>query len=253
METPKRALIYMLTNRVNGKRYIGFTSCGLLRRLRVHRSDARTGSHVLGRAIRKYGWDAFDVSILVESWDPKYTKDVLEPHFIREYETHVKLNKGYNMTDGGEGAIGYKKTPEQLARQSAALRGKKRILTPEGLASRKASLTPQFRLKISQAQMGHVCAESTKNDTRLTCARYLWTIRAPDGKTYVTFSLKAFSEAFGVAMTSLRNSLRRGRPSDRFKTMASYGWQAISKTELTEEMKSPLRQDPSRCWWEVST
>lgn len=96
-------IIYKATNLANGKSYIGFDSSWPNRK-RKHKINASTGRE--GKfydAIRKHGWNNFTWSIIYESEDKEHCLNVMEPHFIQEYDT---FNSGYNMTEGGEGTFG---------------------------------------------------------------------------------------------------------------------------------------------------
>lgn len=96
-------LAYMITNNVNGHRYIGITVCALEKRWREHRSAANTGSQKrLYKAMRKYGVENFAIEKI---YDANSFEDLqnAEKQFIVQYETHASLNKGYNLTSGGEG------------------------------------------------------------------------------------------------------------------------------------------------------
>jgi len=96
-------IIYLARNTVNGKGYVGFTF-DLERRKQGHTRDATDGSKLAFHcAIRKYGWKAFEWTILFED-DEEGDRDWMgwwEKKFIRELGT--KCPNGYNMTDGGDG------------------------------------------------------------------------------------------------------------------------------------------------------
>jgi hypothetical protein len=96
-------LAYMITNNVNGHRYIGITVCSLEKRWREHRSAANTGSQKrLYKAMRKYGLENFAVEKIYDATSFDDLQEA-EKRFIAQYETHASLNKGYNLTSGGEG------------------------------------------------------------------------------------------------------------------------------------------------------
>ena len=83
--------IYCITNTVNNKKYIGYTSITMAERMGQHRKKARNGSKsIIHNAIRKYGWDKFNVSILYEG------KDALQKE-----DRYIKKYGNYNMTCGG--------------------------------------------------------------------------------------------------------------------------------------------------------
>ena len=57
--------VYCITNKINDKKYVGFTSMTIAERMGQHRYRAKAGEKsIIHNAIRKYGWDNFDVSVL---------------------------------------------------------------------------------------------------------------------------------------------------------------------------------------------
>lgn len=96
--------IYRITNNLNGKVYIGFTS--------KTKPESRWAEHVylsvrpelpghslLHRAIVKYGADQFTFDILYQSKDRLHTLLEMEPAFITEYD--CVGTDGYNVSLGG--------------------------------------------------------------------------------------------------------------------------------------------------------
>lgn len=107
--------IYCITNKVNGKKYIGQTYDLKFRWLH-HRSDLRGGRHHnrhLQGAWNKYGEDNFEFSELekctLESLDER------EIYWIKYYDSQNQ-EYGYNLADGGLGCRGYKHTDEEIAK-----------------------------------------------------------------------------------------------------------------------------------------
>ena len=100
--------VYKITNKQNGKIYIGITSQGVAARWSKHCSDARRDStFLLSKAIRKYGQENFQVE-LIETLDSGCDYDYLkerEIYWIKEYDSYNK-DKGYNLTLGGQGTVG---------------------------------------------------------------------------------------------------------------------------------------------------
>lgn len=90
------ASIYQITNKVNNDFYVGKTTKTLTSRLYRHRKNAEYGNDTyLYRAMRKYGYDNFDIR-LVESTSSDVIND-RERHWISA------LCPVYNMTPGGDG------------------------------------------------------------------------------------------------------------------------------------------------------
>lgn len=102
--------IYKVTNRVNGKVYVGQTVHTIEWRWNTHLNSAyndRMGDYnvLFHRAIRKHGIDAFEVSE-VEKCDSSVLNE-REKYWIKEYNSFSSQN-GYNSTLGGDGAVKYK-------------------------------------------------------------------------------------------------------------------------------------------------
>ena len=92
-------IIYKLTNKQNGKFYIGITSEGLQHRFRGHVRKSRFNpSTNLHQAIAKYGEEEFTKEILhsFETEDKKYAYSI-EQEYITKYNS---VAKGYNMDIG---------------------------------------------------------------------------------------------------------------------------------------------------------
>lgn len=93
-------LIYIITNDINNKVYIGQTAKQLNERIDGHRSSMIAGvdTHIY-RAMRKYGWDKFHFTVLEDNVSSKEKLDELEKFYIQKYDS---VNHGYNMTFGGD-------------------------------------------------------------------------------------------------------------------------------------------------------
>lgn len=116
-------LAYKITNRANGKAYVGITTQGLDRRVANHRKSSAKGNQVLYRAIRKHGWDAFEVAVLYEATSLKELV-IAERGLIAAHGTFIRSG-GYNMTLGGEGTLGIVRSAASVEKLRAKLRGRK--------------------------------------------------------------------------------------------------------------------------------
>mgnify|MGYP006266417209 FL=1 len=99
----KTYIVYKITNTKNGKSYIGKTEYSLEHRWNRHLSSARNGSKFrFHSAIRKYGEDCWDLSVIetYQTEDENFINEK-ESHFIKLFESDTK--KGYNATSGGTG------------------------------------------------------------------------------------------------------------------------------------------------------
>ena len=91
--------IYKITNIINNKLYIGYTTATLKERMRRHKNDDINHNTLLGRAIKKYGWENFKYEVVVYEDDKEKLLE-LEQYYIKYFNS--KMPNGYNMTDGGE-------------------------------------------------------------------------------------------------------------------------------------------------------
>lgn len=91
-------IVYLITNKINGKQYIGQTIQPLEDRWRYHKSKS-SRCLALKSAIDKYGVDSFEIEILtICNNDQELNKKEVE--FIKQFNTLAP--NGYNLTTGGE-------------------------------------------------------------------------------------------------------------------------------------------------------
>ena len=127
------SLIYCAENLMNGKKYIGKTSHSMRDRQLDHHEYARKDSQwAFHRAIRKYGEASFVWTVLLDDLTDEEALH-FEMAYIRNLKT--KVPNGYNLTDGGEGATGYKFTEDQLEHMRKVKKGVK--MSPLHLAAYK--------------------------------------------------------------------------------------------------------------------
>jgi group I intron endonuclease len=92
------AVVYMITNVINGKKYIGVTCQKLYRRKCSHFCDAKNGKDgILGRAIRLYGKENFKCEVIMECVS-------FEDALLEEIRLIKELKPEYNATKGGDGS-----------------------------------------------------------------------------------------------------------------------------------------------------
>lgn len=118
--------VYLLTNTITQKQYVGVTSTTIPRRWVHHVSRSRDENcqWKLPRAIRKYGTECWKKEAICSAVGVDNTRE-LERFFIAEYNTYID---GYNSTLGGDLHTEYshapKWTPERKAAMSELHRGK---------------------------------------------------------------------------------------------------------------------------------
>jgi group I intron endonuclease len=91
--------IYLITNKINGKKYVGLSN-NINRRFAEHKCSLKNKTTVLSKAFRKYSIENFEFEILEIVEDVKNLSD-------REIFWINKINPEYNMNEGGVGNKGY--------------------------------------------------------------------------------------------------------------------------------------------------
>ena len=124
--------VYKITNKINGKSYIGVTTNSIAHRWAQHCRLAKSGcQRALYRAIRKYGQENFIrecIDNTITSLDELYQK---EQEYIKKYNTFDSIH-GYNLTSGGNY---FEMTADEKMKRAKRLLG--------------TTLSPEIRAKIS--------------------------------------------------------------------------------------------------------
>ena len=136
--------IYKITNKVNGKVYIGLTTVGIKKRMSCYKSASKNpkkSEHHIVEVIKKYGFDKFEFEVLEEVNSKEELRE-LEIAYIKQFGS-FSFKDGYNRDPGG-----FIRSKESLKKTSLKL--KNRVLTKD------------HKEKISKGLMGHVVSKETK-------------------------------------------------------------------------------------------
>ena len=171
-------VIYLRTNKINGKKYLGQATNLKTRQNRWKCLSEKYAGVLINRARAKYGIEAFDFEILKECDDKEL--DFWEMYYIKELNT--KAPNGYNLTDGGDGCKGYSPSEETKRKLSEKNKGKKRsedfkkliskimkdkkhseeAIRKTAEANRGKKRSNETRKKMSESQKGKKRSEETK-------------------------------------------------------------------------------------------
>lgn len=115
-------IIYKITNKINGKYYIGKTIYTVEWRWKIHVTHSkREDDHLLfHRAIKKYGVENFVLEV-IDTANNENELNEKEKYWIEYYKSYLTEN-GYNLTKGGEGGA---LVGEALERMKKSRKGQK--------------------------------------------------------------------------------------------------------------------------------
>lgn len=154
--------IYKIQNKLNGKCYIGFDS-NYPNRIRDHITESKKSRRntKFYNAIRKYGWENFDITVLYQSKEFEHTLNVMENHFITENDSY---HNGYNSTTGGErGFANHDCVKRKISDKN---KGKNLTLEQKEKISHIQKGVPkseEMKNKVSNTLKGHTVSEETRN------------------------------------------------------------------------------------------
>lgn len=114
--------VYMHTNKINNKIYIGQTCQSVHRRWR--NGDGYKDNPYFYNAIQKYGWDNFEHEIIASNLTVEEANK-FESVLIEKLDT-MNPSKGYNLQSGGANF-----TVSELTRQKLSEAGKNRVVSDE--------------------------------------------------------------------------------------------------------------------------
>jgi hypothetical protein len=163
--------------------------------------------------------------IFIKMKEQMYSKDalLLESHFISKIG-RFNLNKGplTNLTDGGEGSAGIKKTVSEKTKQLL------REYKGEKHHGFKKPLSEEHKKKISKSNTGKVCSEEAKQKLSISSSRFKniknpWAkclkITSPDNKIYyIKGFYRIFCEKYNISHSTLEYSRKYNRPIKWGKT-----------------------------------
>jgi group I intron endonuclease len=156
--------LYLITNLVNRKQYVGITK-NVEKRKKEHLLYGQ-GSLIVYAAVQKYGIENFQFTVLYEGSEKEIKK--LEPKVIKTLETLAPA--GYNLTDNEQGVgrpAGWHMSSEQKKKISIAQKNLPDSIKQKRIAATKAAcigkpLSAQWRQKISKSMQGRKLTSVTK-------------------------------------------------------------------------------------------
>ena len=167
MEEEKKWCVYIHRNIINDKAYIGIAKAPAYKRWGKNGNGYKKNQEAFYRAIQKYGWDNFEHIIWCENLTQEEAKEwevILIALFKTNCSRYKNPERGYNLTDGGDGMSGFKFSEESKIKMSQSKKGKKlsedhkeklrKLFSGENnpMHGKKGKLSPAFGRKYTEEQ-----------------------------------------------------------------------------------------------------
>lgn len=112
-----RGIIYLITNKENGHKYVGQTTQGMNKRWQQHITESRQMSQKpLHRAFRKYGVHRFNIQEIDECDESLLNER--EAYWINHFNTFESA-EGYNATSGGDKIVFSEETKKKISTKAS--------------------------------------------------------------------------------------------------------------------------------------
>jgi group I intron endonuclease len=218
--------IYVVTNNVNGKKYVGQTSRGALQRWAQHKSAAKRGYDTyFCRAINKHLPENFSVEV-IETTETRQEANEAEIRWIAHLNT-VDSAVGYNGMLGGDGSQPTEATKKKLSE-----------------IRKKQFEDPEFKARMSAANIGKNHTEEGRQNISLALQGNQYRKGIPHSeemKEQIRQSVaRAYAEGRHAKGAGLKKGTKLGPMSAENKAKISEGVKRIRAEKFWSTKKKEL-------------
>jgi group I intron endonuclease len=221
--------VYLTTNLITGKQYIGDHSSDTL-----NDEYLGSGSYIIS-AIKKYGKENFKKEIL-EHFNNKQSAFNAQESYIKKFNTHVSQG-GYNISEKGGHQVNNSMSQETKNKIRKIRKGKKLNLSPEQILRRSVVQTGKYhsqetKEKIRIANIGKKMSDESKEKNKIahlgkksseqTCKK-LSEMRK--GKISWNKGIPNSDEHKKNQSLSLKGKLKGRKMSEEFKLKIKKSWE----------------------------
>lgn len=229
--------IYRITNKINGKTYIGQHKYKKL-------NDNYMGSgKLLWRAYRKYGFENFEKEILYSRIQYKETVDAMERFAIAKERALGKAE--YNIADGGNGGNLGEEVNKKISEAQKGRHPSEETIRKRSEAMKGHKVSEETRKKISEANKGRIISDEWRR-------KLSENHKGMEGKLHSEEAKKKMSEA---AKGRVFSEETRRKLSEANKGRTSF-WKGKCLSEETKRKKSEAMKgkhwklvDGKRVWY----
>lgn len=191
--------IYVITNNINGKQYVGQTRVGVRKRWLAHCWPSSCRNQIICKAISKYGKENFTIK---EVQQCKSQEDLDEAELEWRNKLKAWSPNGYNLKAGnGRGSV----SVETRIKIGLANKGKKRSEETRKKLSeshRGIKLSQAAKDKLSEFNKGKKLSEEHKKSIAAAVAKD-YVLVDPNGDIITINNMKAFCEENGYSKSKM--------------------------------------------------
>ena len=238
--------IYVVTNTVNGKVYVGKTVKPFDARWKNHKEQARCkSSFYFHNAIRKHGADAFTFEIV----DMAFSEDALNEKECERIRRESSAEKafGYNLTLGGEGGVPNEATLNKIRQKWTDQKYRAAVIG----ATRTRCADPEYRRRQSRSGTVAFSGEEVRK-RKSEDAKNLWsdaTFRARRAEAFARPETKQrMSEAASIRLASNPEQKARMLEAAKRPEVVRRRGAAIRESHARPEVKQRLSQATRTLW-----
>ena len=200
--------VYMLTNKVNGKVYIGQTKAKVIKQRFYQHRNGRSGSPKITNAFNKYGKYGFKFEVVATALSATEL-DIIESSLIALYNS-TDDKYGYNIQFGGNGANTHSEETKRIISQS----NKGRKLSGNTKEKLKKAWDKQRRKNVSDFNKKTKSKKIYKYDF--------------DGNLIQAYpSLRSAARDIGGAATNIYDVAR-----GKYRSYKGYQWEYFKKDKI---------------------
>lgn len=243
--------VYVHTNLINGKIYIGITN-DIERRWRnngIEYKPKKYNTRPFWNAIEKYGWDSFKHEILINNLTFEEACEYEKYYIALSGSRDNKI--GYNVAIGGNGGVIYKEHPRGMLGKTHSEEFKKRLSElMKGKENPFKGKTwgdnhPKGMLGKHHTEEHNKHISKLMKEKKINCKAIK--IIYPDGKEIIYDSIQEAVKSTGISYDTIRKLIKTNKPyelSNRvtnnrefLKTIVGIKIEKIDNTEVTQETK----------------